>query len=340
MRKLLATLLLALAGAAHADVGVTEIPVADADGPITVFYPSSTAATAVQRGLFRLRLAENGAPVKGNGRLIVLSHGSGGSPWTYTDLASRLAEAGFVVAAPLHRGDNWKDHSKVGPETWKLRPLEVSHTIDRVTQDPRFAALVAPERVGAYGMSAGGHTMLALAGGRWSPSALLKHCQAHLEEDFHTCVGLATRLRGDALDGVKKAVVRGVIRLKLLDAQWYSHHDPRIRAVVAEVPLSVDFDLNSLAQPQTALGIVQAGQDKWLLPRFHSNALLRACASCELVADLPGAGHGSLLSPQPLPEHLSELAHELLRDPPGFDRAQVGTTHERVVAYFRRHLLP
>lgn len=340
MKHALASLLLAAAGAAHAAVGVTEIPVADADGPITVFYPSSTPATEVARGAFRLQLAVNGTPVRGNGRLIVVSHGSGGSPWTYTDLASRLAEAGFVVAAPLHRGDNWKDHSKVGPETWKLRPLEASQAIDRVTQDPRFAALVTPERVGAYGMSAGGHTMLALAGGRWSPSALLKHCEANLEADFHTCVGLATRLRGDALDGPKKAIVRTVMRFKLDDAQWYGHHDPRIRAVVAEVPLSVDFDLKTLAQPRTALGIVQAGQDKWLVPRFHSNALLRACTTCELVADLPGAGHGSLLSPQPSPEYLSELLHELLRDPPGFDRAQVAATHERVVAFFRRHLLP
>ena len=75
-----------------------------------------------------------------------------------------------------------------------------------MARDGRFAPLLSLDRVGMYGMSAGGHTALVLAGGRWSPSVLLKHCEAHLAEDFQTCVGLAARLHGDFLDGVKKWV--------------------------------------------------------------------------------------------------------------------------------------
>jgi predicted dienelactone hydrolase len=33
-------------------------------------------------------------------------------------------------------------------------------------------------------MSAGGHTALSFAGGRWSPAQLRRHCEAHLAEDF------------------------------------------------------------------------------------------------------------------------------------------------------------
>jgi len=62
--------------------------------------------------------------------------------------------------------------SAVGPDSWKRRPAEVSRAIDAVGQDARFAPLLALDKVGMYGMSAGGHTALSLAGGRWSPAAI------------------------------------------------------------------------------------------------------------------------------------------------------------------------
>jgi len=338
LRFALVAALAVMAVAAQAGTGLTVLPGREGDGPVTVFYPSSSADAPVQRGPFHLRLAENGAPQQGNGRLVVLSHGSGGAPWPQAGLAQRLVAAGYVVALPEHRGDNHKDMATPGPVSWKLRPLEVSRAIDAVAADARFASLLALDKVGMWGMSAGGHTALSLAGGRWSPAKLLAHCEAHLDEDFATCVGLSTQLTGGWADGLKKTVSRSILRYKLDDAQWYGHTDPRIAAIVAEVPFAVDFDPATLAQPRVPLGIVQAGQDRWLLPRFHSGPVLQACKGCELVADLPTAGHGSLLSPQP--PGLSGLAAQLLSDPPGFDRALVGPAQDRIVAFMGRHLLP
>lgn len=323
---------------AQASVGVAELPAVQGDGPVLVFYPSSSEAKPIQRGPFAFTLAANGEPTPGKHRLVMISHGSGGSPWVHADLAQRLVEAGFVVAMPEHAGDNWHDMSKVGPESWKRRPAEVSRAIDAVTHDARFAPLLSPDRVGMFGMSAGGHTALTLAGGRWSPSALLRHCEAHLAEDFPTCVGLSARLNGDWLDGVKKLVAGIVIRQRLNDPNWYSFDEPRIKAVVAEVPFAVDFDPQSLAVPRVPLGLVQAGKDAWLSPRFHSGAVLKICAACTVVANVPEAGHGSFLSPQPV--NLSGRAAELLNDPPGFDRAQVPRVHGAIVDFFRTHLLP
>lgn len=337
MRKPFIAALLSLAAAwAQAGVGLTELPGQQGDGPVTVFYPSSAPDQAVTRGPFTLQLAPNAPQVRGNGRLVVLSHGSGGNPWVHADLARTLVAAGFTVAMPEHRGDNYRDPSSPGPKSWKMRPAEVSRAIDAVAADARFAPLLQLDKVGMYGMSAGGHTALSLAGGRWSPSQLLQHCEAHLDEDFQTCVGLALQLRGDGLDTVKKTLARTVMRQRLDDTQWYTHTDPRIRAVVAEVPFAVDFDMASLAAPPVPLGIVQAGQDRWLTPRFHSGTVLATCKTCELVADVPSAGHGSLLSPQ-VPR-LSGLAADLLNDPPGFDRALVPPVHGRITAFFVRQL--
>src|SRR5439155_23537293 len=129
---------LALPATAQAAVGVTEIASKDGD-PVTVFYPSSAEEKPLKRGPFTLNFASQGAPLRGNKRLIIVSHGSGGSPWPHSDLARALVESGFVVAVPEHRGDNYKDLSATGPESWKRRPAEVSRAIDAVGQDPRFA---------------------------------------------------------------------------------------------------------------------------------------------------------------------------------------------------------
>ena len=43
--------------------------------------------------------------------MVVLSHGGGGWAGSHFDTTLALAEAGFVVAAITHTGDNFKDRS-------------------------------------------------------------------------------------------------------------------------------------------------------------------------------------------------------------------------------------
>jgi len=338
IRKLCFTLIVVCPLAAQASVGFTQIAGQSPDGPVTVFYPSSGESRTMTRGPFELPVAQNGDPVHGNGRLVVVSHGSGGSPWVYYDLASTLVQEGFVVALPEHYRDNYKDPSKPGPESWKRRPREVSHAIDVVSGDPRFAGLLATDKVGVYGMSAGGHTVLSFAGGRWSPSLFKAHCDAHLAEDFPACVGLATRLDGGALDGVKMTLARWVIDWRFSDAAWYTYSDPRVAAVIAGVPFAADFDPDSLASPRIPLAIVSARKDRFLRPEFHSDAVLRDCHGCERLLDFANGGHGALLSP--FPTDVKGPAADLLNDPPGFDRAESLAVNAKIAAFFRRYLLP
>jgi predicted dienelactone hydrolase len=337
MRIVLTAAFVLLSVSAQAAVGLLEIESAG-HGPVTVFYPSSGVTAPVERAGFTLNLALQAVPVAGNGRLIVISHGSPASPWVYADLARAMVEAGFVVAMPEHLGDNYKDDSASGPESWKRRPAEVSHAIDVMGQDARFAPLLNLNRTGMYGMSAGGHTALTLAGGRWSPAQLGRHCAAHIAEDFQGCVGLATRLTGGMLDGLKKNIAGWIIRNKMSDENWYAHTDPRIAAIVAGVPFAADFDTASFSVLRVPLGIVTARQDKWLVPAFHSDRIVKACPGCERVADLESGGHGALLSP--LRPDRSGLIADLINDPPGFDRARaVPEVNQKIVAFFLKHLL-
>ncbi len=342
MRNLLVWLCIAVPSLAHTlafAVGLTELPGQQGDRPVTVYYPTASPEQTVTRGPFQLQLAHDAAPQRGNGRLVVISHGSGGSPWVYADLARTLVQAGYTVALPEHRADNYKDGSDPGPASWKLRPAEVSRAIDAVAADPRFAPLLVLDRVGMFGGSAGGHTALTLAGGSWSPGRFRQHCEANIEQDFSSCVGMVTRLNGGLLDGLKKLVARGVIRQRFDDDTAYTHTDPRIVAAIAAVPFAADFDMQSLAQPRIPLGLITAAQDINQVPRFHSDAVLAACKSCTRVAEFADASHGVMLSPMPPPERLGNLGQWLLGDPPGFDRpAAIAQLNRATVAFFRQHV--
>jgi len=340
LRRLFWTGLALLAAVAQAATGLAEIPgPVVGQEPVVVFYPTDTEGPPVQRWQFTLPVVEGAPPSRGNGRLVVISHGSPSNPWVNADLAIALTRSGFVVAMPWHLRDNSSDSSDAGPVSWKRRPHEVSAAIDTVLADARFAPLVSADRMGAYGMSAGGHTVLTLAGGRWSPSALRDHCMAHLEEDFVACVGpTVTSLDGGWLDGLKLAVARRVIGWKMDDPAWYGHTDARIAAVVAGVPLAADFDPATLAAARVPLGLITARKDVWLVPRFHGEVVARVCTGCEWLADIAEGGHGALLSPQP---HREGRIADLVGDPPGFDRAtEVPAVIAQVVDYFKRQLLP
>ncbi|NBS57825.1 MAG: dienelactone hydrolase [Betaproteobacteria bacterium] len=311
MIHLLAATLAFFTAAAGANVGLTEVPGREGDAPVTLFYYSGAKAEPVKRGPFSINVAENGPLVRGNGRLVVVSHGSGGSPWPHADLARALVYAGFVVAMPEHKGDNYKDHSLIGPESWKRRPEEVTRAIDAVAQDPRFKGVVDTAKVGMYGMSAGGHTALTLAGGKWSPSRLLAHCEKYIADDFQ------------GLD----------------DRATYAHIDGRIAAIVAGVPFSTDFDPATLTVPGVPLGFVTARRDKWLKPRYHSDVVLAGCKEkCERLWEFGRGGHGALLSP--LPPGMTGLVGDLLNDPAGFDRKDTVIAEQKIVAFFRKTLLP
>ncbi len=333
---MLASAVAVFSGGAQASTGLTSIAATGSDGPVTLYYPSSAPATATKRGPFSLMVAVQGEPVRGNGRLVVISHGSGASPWVHADLAHTLTEAGFVVAMPEHHADNYKDGSNPGPDSWALRPAEVSRAIDAVGRDPRFAPLLALDKVGVYGFSAGGHTALSLAGGRWSPGNFKRHCEANLEADFQSCVGLITRLKGNVLDGIKKWVALTVIRHRFDDDTVHADSDTRVAAVVAAGPSSSDFDMDSFATPRVPLGLVTLQNDHWLIPRFHSDRVLAACKPCEHLVDVPLAGHGGMLSP--LPPGFTGLEADLLNDPPGFDRSHMHAVEETITAFFVRHL--
>lgn len=287
--------------------------------PITLVYPTAAAAQAVTYGAFTVQIASNAAPLpaastaaSGKRTLIVLSHGSAGSALPDHALAATLTRAGFVVAQPEHRGDNWQDFSKAGPESWKTRPQDVSETIDAVARDPVLAPLVDTRRVGVHGMSAGGVTGLVLAGAQWRMLSLVQHCAQNLEADIGFCLnGLAAHPTVQLLRKSQFAMGRMLTETTAPSSFKTLHGgaspsatsdprpDPRVVAVSLAVPVGAIFTAESLARIRIPVALSTAGQDGVLLPRFHSQHVLQHCKTCTTLSDHPQAGHFDWLSPWP-----------------------------------------
>lgn len=306
---------------------------------MTVFYPTLEIEKSVLLGPFHLSWAAEAEPHQGNGRLVVISHGSGGSPWVHTDLARSLVEHGFVVAIPQHVGDNYLDPSSPGPASWQRRPREVSQAIDRVAVHSKLSSLLRLDSVGVFGGSAGGHTALSLAGGEWSPSRFRDHCISHIEQDFSSCVGFTTLLHGNWLDGLKLWAAKLIIRRRFDDDTPHRYLDKRVRAVVAMVPFAADFSLDSLRTPVVPLGLVIADQDINQVPSFHAKAIQSVCEPrCEVLVHLTDGGHGAMLSPLP-PFKPGSIEDRLLSDTPSFARAKaIPELHESVARFFLQKL--
>jgi predicted dienelactone hydrolase len=339
-RHLLSSMALAALAApllASAQTGMMELK--GAAMPITVVYPTAATASVQMLGPFQIKAALGATPAKGNGRLVILSHGTGGSAITSFDLASTLAAAGFVVASPEHQGDNWRDQKLAGPESWKLRPFEVSKTIDAVMADPRFAPLLDARKVGVHGMSAGGVSALAQAGGQWSMASLVRHCGANLKADAGFCLfGLRT-----AEEREKRAQSYAVTS-NLPDFLEKLHggpaeRDARIAAVALSVPVAALFTDESLAAIRIPVGIVEATGDDVLLPRFHSSRVLKACGSCKAIDTLTGANHFDVLSPWPeaIARPMAGLGGGAFESK--FDRARLPASYQRIAAFFEQNLI-
>lgn len=328
----------ALAADAPPGMGFIQLP--QADGAMTtVFYPSSDTELRVRRGPFNLSWADGGQVLPGNRRLVVISHGSGGSPWVHADLARALVRRGFTVAIPLHQGDNYLDPSEPGPPSWRKRPQEISNAIDAIAGTPLLAMHLSLDSVGVFGGSAGGHTALSLAGGQWSDKRFKDHCENHIEQDFSSCVGFTTLLKENWLDGLKVWLAKRIIASRFSDQTVQQYQDPRIKAAVAMVPFAADFLPESLAQPRVKLGLVIAEKDINQVPRFHVDMVRQACAAhCEIVMALADGGHGAMLSPMP-PLAPDSIGAYLLEDPPSFDRARrIPELNDRIADFFIRHL--
>lgn len=323
--------LLSLTGTAQAqNAGFRSITI-PGDIPMTValFYPTGAAARPIPMGPWQPVVAPGApasqAPLRG---LILISHGTGGTELNHHNLATRLASDGYLVAAVRHPGDNWQDRSLItSGRYFSERPRQLTLVLDALLASPEWGPRIPAEHIGAVGHSAGGYSVLALAGAQAEPQRAAQHCRT-VQDDPGFC-SLAKGTGAVPASGVQPAFAEDVAAPA---ATRVSALDRRIRAIVATAPMAVVFTPESLATINVPVRVMMAEGDVVLNAKYHGayvvTNLLKAQSSI-----VPGAGHFAFMAQSTIP--LPSAAGDAASNPAGFDRmAFLPQLENQVSAFF------
>jgi predicted dienelactone hydrolase len=326
----IALLVCALVGAAILGALRTDRPVgfqiaraADTDGQpfaVGVWYPTQAhPRPTTMLGAVLMDVAPD-APIAGRDLpLVVISHGNGGGPASHADLALALANAGYIVAAPMHPGDNYADQSAAGSASlYSRRVRQLRATVDYMLKSWQGRDRINPERIGAFGFSAGGLTVLAAAGAQPDLRSVAKHCAQSPE---FICDVL--RDAGSALLKADSTIPDDVLA------------DSRIKAAAVAAPgLGFSMVPNGLAHVNVPIQLWSADDDTRVPYATNSKPIREALGSRVEFHSVPGAGHTSFLTPCGVVG-----PPEICSDPGKFDRkAFHANMNASVVAFFEKNI--
>ncbi|WP_260463908.1 prolyl oligopeptidase family serine peptidase [Burkholderia sp. Bp8963] len=257
--------------------------------PWLVWYPTDVPEQPKSEGRTRFAAARDAVPRSGRYPLIVLSHGSGGTPMTHWKTARYFARRGYVVLAIVHRDDNAVDSSGSSTlEVWRARPKQWSAALDALLAS-HYAQFIDRQRIAAVGFSAGAYTALAVGGARPSSLALDDYCLAHPQSDV-LCVQYGP---------LRRAGVRVERWLDMRQESLDVSKDARVRAVVAMAPPGAAlFAATGLRQLDVPTLLLQGDRDDVL--KYPNDARYLASVLRERVEyhTVPG-GHFVFVSIDP-----------------------------------------
>jgi predicted dienelactone hydrolase len=300
--------------------GFEQIMVPDPAGApleVGVWYPSNAPAAPQPLGLFEQTVANRGAVAGRDLPLIAMSHGTGGSFEGHYDTALALAEAGFVVAAVTHTGDNYRDQTQVG--RLENRPRQIKVLVDYMLASWQHHDVIDPSRVGMFGFSAGGFTTLVAIGGTPEMSTVAPYCAAHADE--WSCRMLREHK-------VNLSANRSVAA-----PSWV--HDPRIvAAVIASPAVGYAFSAEALSAVTVPIQLWRGDSDEILPQPNYAQAVYDRLPVKPEYHVVPNAGHFAFLAP--CSPALAARVPEICHDPEGFDRAAFHREfNPAVVAFFK-----
>ena len=137
--------------------------------------------------------------------LLAFSHGYGGSPVSQSHLqaVAVFASHGYIVAAPFHGDPRYASLSlgDIGgalqaiaqfdryTAMQALRPLSVSAAVDTLLAHPQWRDRIDADRIGGFGASQGGETMMLLGGAELTSSIFLTSKRVTKDERLKGVVG-------------------------------------------------------------------------------------------------------------------------------------------------------
>jgi predicted dienelactone hydrolase len=155
----------------------------DPDLAGAIWYPCAAKPRSVPLGILAVQFIDSLQGVKDCAvagtklPLVIVSHGRGGWFGGHGDVEEALADAGFVVAAINHPGDNGNDSSKRDSLfVLASRPADMIRLLDFMLNDWKDRAAIDHAKIGFFGFSAGAYTGLVLAGGNPDFRRIAPYC--------------------------------------------------------------------------------------------------------------------------------------------------------------------
>ncbi|TDP71788.1 alpha/beta hydrolase family protein [Roseateles toxinivorans] len=327
---LVAVALLSLADLASAqNAGLRTLTVAG-DIPMTValFYPTAAPARTIPMGPWQAIVAPGAPATQGPLRgLILISHGTGGTELNHHNLATRLASDGYLVAAVRHPGDNWQDRSMItSGRYFSERPRQLTLVLDALLANPEWGPRIPAERIGAVGHSAGGYSVLALAGAQAEPQRAAQHCRTVQDDP-----GFCSLAKDSSAAPASGALPAFAAEAPAAATARVSVPDRRIRAVVALAPMAVVFTAESLSAITVPVRVMMAEGDTVLNGKYHGSYVAANLPRAQSTTVLR-AGHFAFMAQSGIP--LPSAAGDAASNPPGFDRMAFLPELENQVAGF------
>lgn len=279
--------------------------VRNADGTtdlrVTIWYPAagsdgSKGAISVEPGppddpyMFAGTVIP-GAPVAGGGPypVILYSHGHNGSVATSAWFGMALANAGYIVLAPDHPGNNLEDAiTPGGALLWWLRAGDLQVALDGVVADPVLGGHVDAGRVGVTGISMGGFTALVALGGIFDGAVYDRYFADHPNSSISPPTSALPVL--DSEKPIYPEFLREQLRLQMAD-----HRIPAVGAAFVIAPQVIGLRPESLASVDVPVKFIVGSDDTMTIPEVGAALGASMIPGARLIT-IPGANHHSFLN--------------------------------------------
>ena len=290
---------------------------------INVWYPTIRREKEFQYTPWTLYGARNGKAVEGRFPLVLVSHATPGTRFSYHDTCYALAARGFVVAALTHPNDCMNNMDNIF--TWRqltARTQELSGAIGVLEEDREMTASIDWNRIGVLGFGAGGAAALLLGGALPNCDAWAGYCGDVPRGDIYCNSWTYEKMQAICASfPLKKSLA-----------------DTRIKAVaIAQPGYAMLFGGDALRYFYPPLLVLASNRDTIQLRKQDAEAIARAMPGKAQFTRLKGADMGALMAA--CPETFAAELPELCRSVSRTERAAIhGAMQDALGEFFLKHL--
>jgi predicted dienelactone hydrolase len=258
---------------------------------VIVQYPTYESSKPTSFGPYIMDVAIEASIAEGKFPLIMISHGTGGSPLLYRTISAFLARNGYVVAMIEHYGNNRTNNELEGRnENFANRLRHITQTIDYLSSYNQFGKHLQKDSVAVIGHSIGANTALVLVGG-------VPISYTHYVEKFGHTPHMAKE--PEEMEFTMDTRIKAVVLLALTPG-WFTGDRSLENVRIPILLFNAEKD-DYIPDSQTKL--------------FFEIAKANPLINCQIVEN---AGHFSFLSP--FPATIKDKVGLAAKDPNSFDR--------------------